>query len=231
MIRVLIVDDELLLRSCMQQILESDPDITVPYTCDGAEAAEAVARHRPDVMLLDLKMPVVDGLSVLRRLPDPRTGGYRPATAVLTTFSEDEDILDALRAGADGFLLKDSEPDELARSVKVLAGGGTVLSPAVARRVVAAFREGTARSRPGSGTDRRLPGELEIESLTDRERQVLALLAEGLPNADIARELQVSTHTVRDHVSMILAKLGAGNRVRAAVMAWQLGLTSAAGRA
>ncbi|GAA5203254.1 response regulator transcription factor [Streptomyces thinghirensis] len=224
MIRVLIVDDELLLRSCMQQILESEPDITVPDTCDGAEAARAIARHRPDVVLLDLKMPVVDGLSVLRQLPARRPGGYRPATAMLTTFSKDEDILEALRAGADGFLLKDSAPDQLAHSVKVLADGGTVLSPAVARSVIGGYVAGAARG-PQEGP--RAAGGQEAESLTERERQVLARLAEGLPNAEIARGLQVSTHTVRDHVSMILAKLGVENRVQAAVTAWRLGLAPA----
>lgn len=227
MIRVLIVDDELLLRSCMQQILESDPDITVPSTCDGAQAVRAVARHRPDVMLLDLKMPDVDGLSVLRRLPGRGSDGHRPATAMLTTFSEDEDVLDALEAGADGFLLKDSAPEQLIHSVKVLADGGTVLAPAVARSVIGGFLDGAALSRPGATAADGAAGGPGVALLTDREREVLGRLAEGLPNADIARELCVSTHTVRDHVSMILAKLGVDNRVQAAVMAWRLGLAPA----
>ncbi len=223
MIRVLIVDDELLLRSCMQQILESEPDITVPDTCDGAEAARAIARHRPDVVLLDLKMPVVDGLSVLRQLPARRPGGYRPATAMLTTFSKDEDILEALRAGADGFLLKDSAPDQLAHSVKVLADGGTVLSPAVARSVIGGYVAGARGPQEGP----RAAGGQEAESLTERGAAGTRTTGGRSAERGDSPGTPGQQHTVRDHVSMILAKLGVENRVQAAVTAWRLGLAPA----
>lgn len=139
MIRVLVVDDEVLLRSCMQRIPESEPDIEVPAARDGRGAVEAVERHRPDVVLLDLRMPDVDGLSVLAAL---QARSVRPAVAVLTTFSADEDIAAALGAGASGFLLKDATPRELADAVRVLASGGTVLSSTAARVVVDGYLSG-----------------------------------------------------------------------------------------
>ncbi|ORT57875.1 response regulator transcription factor [Streptomyces sp. CB03238] len=208
MIRVLVVDDEVLLRSCMQRILESEPDIEVPATCDGRGAVEAVERHRPDVVLLDLRMPDVDGLSVLAAL---QARSVRPAVAVLTTFSADEDIAAALGAGASGFLLKDATPRELADAVRVLASGGTVLSSAAARVVVDGYLSG-GRTRP-------VPRDPRLDSLTERERQVLELLAEGLTNADIGRRLLMSASTTKEHVSAILSKLGLANRVQAAVLA------------
>ncbi|RST05331.1 response regulator transcription factor [Streptomyces sp. WAC05374] len=210
MIRVLIVDDEILLRSCMQRILESEPDIEVPAACDGRGAVDAVEAHRPDVVLLDLRMPDVDGLSVLAAL---RSRSPRPAVAVLTTFSADEDIAAALGAGASGFLLKDATPHELADAVRVLASGGTVLSSAAARVVVGGYLERGPQPAP---RDPRL------DSLTEREHQVLELLAEGLTNADIGRRLLMSPSTTKEHVSAILAKLGLANRVQAAVLAHSL---------
>ncbi|WP_327736518.1 response regulator transcription factor [Streptomyces nojiriensis] len=212
MIRVVIVDDELLLRTCMQQILESEPDIQVPVTCDGPEAVAAVAVHRPDVVLLDLRMPGTDGLTVLEALraaPDP------PAIAVLTTFSADEDVARALGGGASGFLLKDTAPDELIHSVRLIAAGGTVLSPPVARSVVQGYLA------QGSAT----PAHTVQDSLTARELDVLALLADGLANAEIGRRLGLSAATAKDHVSAILGKLGVENRVQAAVLAHRAGLT------
>ncbi|MEV3989789.1 response regulator transcription factor [Streptomyces sp. NPDC049837] len=217
MIRVLIVDDEVLLRSCMQRILESEPDIEVPAACDGRGAVEAVETHRPDVVLLDLRMPDVDGLSVLAAL---RSRSPRPAVAVLTTFSADEDIAAALGAGASGFLLKDATPHELADAVRVLASGGTVLSSAAARVVVGGYLE--RGPRPAAPRDPRL------DTLTEREHQVLELLAEGLTNADIGRRLLMSPSTTKEHVSAILAKLGLANRVQAAVLAHSLSAAAAA---
>ncbi|MCZ0995295.1 response regulator [Streptomyces noursei] len=207
MIRVMIVDDEILLRSCMQRILESEADIEVPVACDGREVREAVAAHRPDVVLLDLRMPEVDGLTALewiRAHQDP------PAVAVLTTFLRDEDIAAALRSGAAGFLLKDATPQELADAVRVLAAGGTVLSPAAARIVVDGYLG--AGPRHGERDPR-------LDTLTERELQVLELLGEGLTNADIGRRLLLSASTAKEHVSSILTKLGLANRVQAAVAA------------
>ncbi|MGW6564222.1 response regulator [Streptomyces sp. NPDC054975] len=218
MVRALIVDDELLLRTCMQQILESEPDIHVPATCDGPEAVAAVAAHRPDVVLLDLRMPGTDGLSVLKAL---RAQEAPPAVAVLTTFSAEEDVAGALSAGASGFLLKDTAPDELIHSVRLIAAGGTVLSAPVARAVVQGFLAQGPAAAPE--TDRPC-------SLTARERDVLALLADGLPNADIGRRLGLSAATTKDHVSAILGKLGVANRVQAAVYAHRWGLTGTAPR-
>ncbi|ARF73553.1 response regulator [Streptomyces sp. NPDC012600] len=210
MIRVLIVDDEILMRSGLQRILDAEQDIDVPATCDAREAVGMVLRHRPDVVLLDLRMPGLDGLGVLgllRARPQP------PVVAMLTTFSADQDIAAALRAGAAGFLLKDTAPQQLANAVRVLASGGTVLSPTVATNVV----DGYLNSRkPHPRLDR----------LTDREREVLSLLGEGLSNATIGRRLTMSAATAKDHVSSIYTKLGLTNRVQAAVVAHQSSLSS-----
>ncbi|MFG2711350.1 response regulator [Streptomyces goshikiensis] len=217
----MIVDDEVLLRSCMQRILESEPDIDVPVACDGPAALEAIELHRPDVVLLDLRMPEVDGFAVLAglgALTDP------PAVAILTTFLADEDIAAALGSGAKGFLLKDATPQELVHAVRVLASGGTVLSPQAARIVVGGYL-GTGPSHGGGPAydelDPALDAGLEarLDSLTDREHQVLDLLAEGLTNADIGRRLLLSASTTKEHVSAILAKLRLANRVQAAVVA------------
>ncbi|MFD4148084.1 response regulator [Streptomyces goshikiensis] len=225
----MIVDDEVLLRSCMQRILESEPDIDVPVACDGPAALEAIELHRPDVVLLDLRMPEVDGFAVLAglgALTDP------PAVAILTTFLADEDIAAALGSGAKGFLLKDATPQELVHAVRVLASGGTVLSPQAARIVVGGYL-GTGPGHGGGPAygggagpaydelDPALDAGLEarLDSLTDREHQVLDLLAEGLTNADIGRRLLLSASTTKEYVSAILAKLGLANRVQAAVVA------------
>ncbi|MFD6230098.1 response regulator [Streptomyces sp. NPDC060232] len=228
MIRVMVVDDEVLLRSCMQRILEGEPDVDVPVVCDGAAALEAIEVHRPDVVLLDLRMPDVDGFTVLAGLS---TLPHPPAVAILTTFLADEDIAAALGSGARGFLLKDATPQELIHAVRVLASGGTVLSPQAARIVVDGYLSGGpghdgpnthAHTHPDTGADARL------DSLTERELQVLDLLAEGLTNADIGRRLLLSASTAKEHVSAILAKLGLANRVQAAVVAHRA--SSAPGR-
>ncbi|MBZ4320770.1 response regulator [Streptomyces huiliensis] len=209
MIRVMVVDDEKLLRAGIRSILEAEPDIEVPVACEGVRAVELAAAHRPDVVLLDIRMPEVDGISVLGSLlalPEP------PVVAMLTTFSGNEHIAPALRAGAAGFLVKDTVPDELASAVRILASGGTVLSPAVADSVVDGYL------RAGGAPPARLA------SLTERERAVLALLARGKSNAEIGAALLMGAATAKDHVSAILAKLGAANRVQAAVLAHHHGL-------
>lgn len=212
MIRVMVVDDEALVRSGFELILSAADDIEVVATTAGAEAVETVRREAPDVVLLDIRMPDVDGLTVLGRL---RALAEPPVVAMLTTFDADEYILTALRSGAAGFLLKDTEPDQLAQLVRTLAAGGVVMSPKASRAVW--------QSHPGAAA----VGDEEaarVGRLTDREREVLVLIAEGLSNADIGTRIHLSAGTVKDHVSAILAKLRVGGRVQAALLAQRAGL-------
>ncbi|MGQ4420949.1 response regulator [Streptomyces sp. SAS_269] len=211
MIRVLVVDDEALIRTGFQHILDAADDIEVVAAVPGGQALSAVRETEPDVVLLDIRMPDVDGLTVLaevRRLPHP------PVVAMLTTFDMDEYVETALRSGAAGFLLKDTDPEELPFLVRALADGGTVLSSKVTRTVVDGFL-GAGSQEAAAHT---------IERLTDRERHVLLLVAEGLSNGDIATRMHLSTGTVKDHVSAILTKLEVGGRVQAALLAQRAGL-------
>ncbi|MEU8754392.1 response regulator [Streptomyces chartreusis] len=208
----MVVDDEALVRSGFELILSAADDIEVVATTAGAEAVETVRREAPDVVLLDIRMPDVDGLTVLGRL---RALAEPPVVAMLTTFDADEYILTALRSGAAGFLLKDTEPDQLAQLVRTLAAGGVVMSPKASRAVW--------QSHPGAAA----VGDEEaarVGRLTDREREVLVLIAEGLSNADIGTRIHLSAGTVKDHVSAILAKLRVGGRVQAALLAQRAGL-------
>ncbi|MFJ4680865.1 MULTISPECIES: response regulator transcription factor [Kitasatospora] len=210
--RVLIVDDEVLVRSGLGLIVGTAPDLEVVGACSGGQAEQLARELAPRVVLLDVRMPDLDGISVLRRLralPDP------PAVAMLTTFDTDEHIGTALRAGAAGFLLKDTAPEQLVHAVRVLAAGGSVLSPTVARTVISGYVEGGGPDTAAADLTGRLTG---------RELDVLALLGEGLSNAEIADRLFLGTGTVKDHISAILAKLGAANRVQAAVIAHRAGL-------
>ncbi|APE26514.1 two-component system response regulator [Streptomyces venezuelae ATCC 10712] len=181
-------------------------------TAEGAQATDVIRRERPDVVLLDIRMPDVDGLTVLRQiqtLPEP------PHVAMLTTFDTDEYILTALRSGASGFLLKDTEPEQLAQLVRTLAAGGVVMSPKASRALL--------RSHPGAGA----PQDADVSRvglLSDRERDVLVLVAEGLSNADIGTRIHLSAGTVKDHVSSILTKLRVSSRVQAALLAERAGL-------
>ncbi|WP_078955950.1 response regulator [Streptomyces sp. NRRL B-1140] len=212
MIRVVVVDDEALVRSGFELILNASGDIQVVATAEGARATDAIRRERPDVVLLDIRMPDVDGLTVLREiqaLPEP------PKVAMLTTFDTDEYILTALRSGASGFLLKDTEPEQLAQLVRTLAAGGVVMSPKASRALL--------RGHPGADT----PQDADVARvnlLTDRERDVLVLIAEGLSNADIGTRIHLSAGTVKDHVSSILTKLRVSSRVPAALLAERAGL-------
>lgn len=212
MIRVMVVDDEALVRSGFELILSAADDIEVVATTAGAEAVETVRQVAPDVVLLDIRMPDVDGLTVLGRL---RALAEPPVVAMLTTFDADEYILTALRSGAAGFLLKDTEPDQLAQLVRTLAAGGVVMSPKASRAVW--------QSHPGAAA---LGDEdaARVGRLTDREREVLVLIAEGLSNADIGTRIHLSAGTVKDHVSAILTKLRVGGRVQAALLAQRAGL-------
>jgi DNA-binding NarL/FixJ family response regulator len=211
-IRVVVVDDEALVRSGFGLILGASEDIEVAATASGGDAVETVRRERPDVVLLDIRMPDVDGLTVLREL---RTMPDAPVVAMLTTFDADEYILTALHSGAAGFLLKDTEPEQLAHLVRTLAAGGVVLSPKASRTLLrghlgkeAAVDEDAAR----------------VRLLTARERDVLVLVAGGLSNADIGARIHLGAGTVKDHVSAILTKLRVTSRVQAALLAQRAGL-------
>ncbi|MBT2404085.1 response regulator transcription factor [Streptomyces sp. ISL-87] len=215
MIRVVIADDEPLIRAGIRMILTSAPDIeVVAEGANGREAVELARAHAPDVVLLDIQMPVMDGLTALgelgRAVPDVRA-------LILTTFGERENVLRALGEGGAGFLLKDSAPGELIGAVRAAAAGDAYLSPAATRHVVDQLASGRAAGR-GEAARRR------VAELSERERGVLALLGEGLSNADAGRRLHMSEATVKTYVSRILAKLGCENRVQAALLARDAGL-------
>jgi DNA-binding NarL/FixJ family response regulator len=220
-IEVAIVDDEALVRAALRSILESSGDIRVVADCDGHQALAAIAAARPGLVLLDAVMPAPDdGLSVLRALralPEP------PAVAMLTAFDTSAHLRAAMAAGATGFLLKDTAVGTLIDAVRILASGGTVFTPTVGRAVVDGYlgapEPAPAAPAVAAARDTRAAG-----GLTDREREVLRLLAAGEPNARIADELRISVGTVKDHVRAVLRKLGAPNRVAAAVIAHQAGL-------
>ncbi|MFF2513925.1 response regulator [Streptomyces sp. NPDC058086] len=206
MIRVLVVDDEDLIRKGFQHILDAAQDIEVAAAVPGSQALQATRELCPDVVLLDIRMPDVDGLTVLaglRRLPHP------PVVAMLTTLDMDEYVATALRSGAAGFLLKDTDPEQLPFLVRTLAGGGTVLSSKVTRTVVDVHLKAGPQG----------PAARSLARLTDRERDVLVLIAEGLSNTDIATRMHLSTTTVTDHVSAILTELEVDGRVQAALLA------------
>ncbi|WP_223864832.1 response regulator transcription factor [Streptomyces sp. 5-10] len=217
-IRVLIADDEPMIRAGIRAVLATDPDIAVVAEAgDGHQAVELVHRHRPRVAVLDIRMPGTGGIEAAREIH--RTA---PATGVimLTTFGEDEYILQALGGGATGFLIKSGEPEELIAGVRAVADGAAYLSPKVAARVVAHLASGGA----GALADRRTAARERVDALTAREREVLALLGGGLSNGRIARRLQVVEGTVKAHVSSILARLGVENRAAAAVIAHEAGI-------
>ncbi|MEV0774214.1 response regulator [Streptomyces sp. NPDC050433] len=210
---MLVADDEALVRAGVRAILARDPGIeVVAEAADGREAVDAVREHRPDVALLDIRMPALDGIRAAERIHRELPG---TAVVMLTTFGEDDFIARALSGGADGFLLKADDPRELLAGVHAVAGGGAYLSPRVAARVVAGLRDGGA----GAAAVRPL-----AERLTGREHDVLELVGAGLSNAEIGGRLHLVEGTVKAHVSAILAKLGVRNRVEAAIAAYEAGL-------
>ncbi|MBC6450215.1 response regulator transcription factor [Actinokineospora xionganensis] len=213
MIKVLLADDEDLVRSGLRSILTSAGDIEIVAECDdGAHVADLVRLHRPHVVLLDIRMRTTDGIVALKRvmeLADP------PAVAMLTTFDVDEYVQKALRLGANGFLLKDTEPTQLVNAVRDLARGGAVLDPNVAARVIAAMADGQKAAEPA----RKL-----LSSLSGRELEVVALIGQGMSNAEIGNTLHLSEATVKGYVSSVLGKIGAANRVQAALVAYRGGL-------
>ncbi|GGT82001.1 response regulator [Streptomyces coeruleorubidus] len=213
-IRVVVADDQELVRSGFALILDVQPDIeVVAEVGDGAEAVEAVRRHAPDVALLDVRMPRMDGIEACRAI----SAASDCRTVMLTTFDSDEYVYDALHAGASGFLLKDVRRDDLVHAVRVVARGDSLLAPTVARRLVEQYTRSTKHPRPAA----------RLDVLTGRERETLLLLARGLSNAEIAAELVVSDHTVKTHVGNVLAKLGLRDRIQAVICAYESGLVAA----
>jgi DNA-binding NarL/FixJ family response regulator len=212
MIRVVVVDDEALVRSGFRLILSAADDIEVVAAVDAAEAITAIEREQPDIVLLDIRMPGRSGLDILDEL---RTMPTPPIVAILTTFDTDDYIAQALSAGAAGFLVKDTDPEQLPILIRSLAAGGIVLSPQVSRTVIDGYL--------GSGS-RAATARLEV--LSHRERDVLRLLASGMSNSEIGAELYLSVGTVKDHVSAILAKLQVTTRLQAALVAERGGLTA-----
>jgi DNA-binding NarL/FixJ family response regulator len=216
-IRVLLADDQVLVRAGFKVLLDSASDIEVVGEVANGEEALARARDkRPDVVLMDIRMPVLDGLEATRRIVgDPQLGGVR--VLILTTFEVDEYVFEALRSGASGFVVKDIEPAELLQAVRVVARGDALLSPGVTRRLIAEFA-----ARPGQA--RMAAPQLEV--LTEREREVMALVAAGHSNDEIAAELYVSPATAKTHVSRAMSKLGARDRAQLVVLAYESGLVA-----
>ncbi|MDA0136622.1 response regulator [Solirubrobacter deserti] len=213
MIKVLIADDQALLRGGLRAILEAEDDIeVVAEASDGVEAVDETLRTHPDVVLMDIRMPRLDGLEATKRL---LASGTRARILVITTFDRDEYVYRALRAGAAGFLLKSTSGERLAEAVRTVAGGESLLDPAITTRLVEHFL-----ARPDF--DPEVRGRLD--GLTPREREILGLLARGMSNAEMGRELFLSETTVKSHVTRMLSKLGVASRVQAVVMAYETGL-------
>ncbi|KIF66478.1 LuxR family transcriptional regulator [Streptomyces sp. AcH 505] len=214
MIRVLLADDQSLVRAGFRALLDAQPDIeVVGEAADGEAALRAVRELRPDVVLMDIRMPVLDGLAATRRITeDTPLDGVR--VVMLTTFELDEYVFEAIRSGASGFLVKDTEPDELLRAVRAVVDGAALLSPGVTRRLIAEFA-----SRSKAPTD-----QVGLGELTEREREVMALVGIGLSNDEIARRLVVSPLTAKTHVSRTMVKLGARDRAQLVVLAYESGL-------
>jgi len=215
-IRVLLVDDQPLLRTGFRMILSAEPDLTiVGEAADGASGVEAARRLLPDVVLMDIRMPVMDGIAATRALAGP--GVENPAKVlILTTFGLDEYVVEALRAGASGFLLKDAPPDDLVEAIRIVAAGEALLAPSVTRRLL-----DRVASRLPPARENALPA---LSELTEREMEVLKLVARGLSNAEIAEKLVVSETTIKTHVSRVLAKLEIRDRVQAVILAYETGL-------
>ncbi|OLF13414.1 response regulator [Actinophytocola xanthii] len=209
-LRVVVADDQELVRAGFSMILAAQPDIEVVAEAgDGAEAVAAVHQHQPDVVLLDIRMPGMDGIAAARAVC--AESGCR--AIMLTTFDLDEYVFQALQAGASGFLLKDVRRDDLVHAVRVVAAGEALLSPSVTRKLIARFT-----ARPGQ------PSPARLAALTARERETLRMMAKGLSNAEIAAVMVVSEHTVKTHVSNVLSKLGLRDRIQALIAAYETGL-------
>jgi DNA-binding NarL/FixJ family response regulator len=214
MIRVLIADDQALVRTGFRVILNAEPDLeVVGEAADGRETIEAVRTQRPDVILMDIRMPNLDGIEATRRLA---AAAHAPRVLILTTFDLDQYVYEALRAGASGFLLKDASAEELLQAVRVVAAGEALLSPSITRRLIADYaRRPPPNERPAA-----------LDELTPRELEVLRLIARGLSNRDIARKLVLGDATIKTHVARIFAKLDLHDRTQAVVLAYETGLVT-----
>jgi DNA-binding NarL/FixJ family response regulator len=214
-VRVLIADDQALVRAGFRKLLESEPHIEViGEAADGREAVDQARRLRPSLVLMDIRMPRLDGIEATRRLSTDRDG---PRVLILTTFGLDDYVYEALRAGASGFMLKDAPPEDLLAAIDIIARGDALIAPAVTRSVIEEFVRRSPAPTPPSPP---------LEELTDREREVLELLARGLSNPEIAQRLVVSTGTVKTHVAHILQKLALRDRVQAVILAYELGVVT-----
>jgi DNA-binding NarL/FixJ family response regulator len=212
MIRVLVADDQSLLRAGFRMIIDAQPDMrVVAEASDGADALEGVRRHRPEVVLMDIRMPVLDGIAATRRITATSDG---PRVVILTTWDLDEYVFEALSAGASGFLLKDVPPEDLVRAIRVTAAGDALCAPSVTRKLIEAYTSGRTPT----------PGTVALDSLTEREREILELVARGLSNAEVGQRLHVGESTVKSHVGHILGKLELRDRVQAVILAYEAGL-------
>jgi DNA-binding NarL/FixJ family response regulator len=220
-VSVLVVDDQAMVRAGFSAILDAQSDIRVlGQAADGAEAIAEARSLRPDVVLMDVRMPNVNGIEATRELVNPSKGEpHVPRVLVLTTFDADDYVYDALAAGASGFLLKDARPDELVQAVRVVAAGDALLAPSVTKRLLERFAsQRTAAPRKAES----------LRSLTEREREILVLIGRGRSNAEIAAELFIGEQTVKTHVSRIFMKLGVRDRVQAVILAYDAGLVEPA---
>jgi DNA-binding NarL/FixJ family response regulator len=218
-VKVLLADDQALVRAGFKVLLDVEDDVTVVgEAVDGADAVEQVRRHRPDVVLMDIRMPVLDGLEATRQIAATR-GLEGVRVLILTTYDTDAYVFEALQAGASGFLLKDCGPAELLHAIRVVAAGEALLAPRVTRRLIAQFT--AARTAHQASEDR-------LAALTQREREVLALVGRGLSNHEIADQLVISKATARTHVSRVIGKLGVRDRAQLVVVAYQTGLVNPA---
>jgi DNA-binding NarL/FixJ family response regulator len=219
--RCLIADDQAMVREGFAAVLSTQPDlIVVGQAADGTEAVSQARQHQPDVILMDVRMPVMDGLRATREILDADPGQNRPRVLMLTTFDLDDYVYEALRAGASGFLLKDSTAADLVHAVRVVAAGEALLAPSVTRRLIADFA-----SRPRADP----PVPAALTALTQRETEVLRLIARGLSNAEISDALVIAEQTTKSHIGRILAKLGLRDRAQAVVVAYESGLVTPGG--